>query len=273
MGDKVIQAPGVPISVAHIQSIGESTNDFKTRNRHKLFTECITLYGDISSKQDTFYHGFNKPILFDAFKPNFKCMISTTSSLSVAQCVIPSAKGIIIELQQKRSLPYGYLDVGWCSDFQNECEKIFSFSRLDIVDIYQMKPSFSSNTVDVKALILFQSIMKGQYFQHTLHPNHRYQRVIITMIENWMNHNNESYLQSLFASFVAKQDTLYVIRSEYDHLCADLRAYLIDFDDDSSYEFAPFLLQLRVKLLLMKEFRWQIAGRRCDDSIQAITNQ
>ena len=173
---------GLPISIAHIMSIlfyvnykdlqyafktngcrklsaKETTNTVKRRNKnignwYKLFTECITLYGEITNEQQIFYHGLSKRIILDAFKPNFNCMISTTSSLSVAQSIISNDdNGIIIKLQQKRSLPYGFLDVNWMSDFQNESEKIFSFSRLDVVDIYQNTPTFQSNTVYVKCML------------------------------------------------------------------------------------------------------------------------
>lgn len=306
---------GLPISTAHIMSLlfyvnfkdlqyafktngcrkfnkKESMQSVKERNKnignwYKLFTECITLYGDITNETQIFYHGLDKRILLNAFTPNFNCMISTTSSLSVAQSIILNDNnGIIIKLQQKTSLPYGYLDVEWMSDFQNEGEKIFSFSKLDVVDIYQNKPTFQSNTIYVKSLILFQSIVKGHYFQHTLHPNLTYQRVIIAMIEAWMHANSEadvdekdneddsyetdikipSYMQELFNSFVAKMEKICVIRSQFDHLFTTLKAYLIDFDQDGSYEFGTFLVALKtkhqnvLKLTLMKEYRWHIAG-------------
>ena len=336
---------GLPISTSHIMCVlfyinykdlqyafktngcrklsgHETTNSVKFRNKnignwYRFFTECITLFGGITNEKEIFYHGLSKKINLIAFKPDFKCMISTTSSLSVAQSIISNDdNGIIIKLQQKRSLPHGFLDVNWMSDFQNEAEKIFSFSKLDVVDIYQNTPTFRSNTVFVKSLILFQSIIKGHYFQHTIHSSFRYQRVIIAMIQSWMKDNVDveadddhkdqesivmfvfmfiffsffsfflfsewfvfklffnlkdieipEYMQRLFNSFVERQRKLFVIRSQYDHLYDGLKKYLIDFDDNGSYEFHSFLMALKnknplnkLKLKLMKEYRWCISG-------------
>lgn len=64
-----------------------------------------------------------------------------------------------------------------------------------------------------------------------------------------------------------RQRKLFVIRSQYDHLYDGLKKYLIDFDDNGSYEFGTFLSSLRtknplnkLKLALMKEYRWCISG-------------
>lgn len=103
------------------------------------------------------------------------------------------------------------------------------------------------------------------------------------MIECWMKNNGDTddekdelsqetkdikipqYMQELFNSFVGKQRKLFVIRSQYEHLYDGLKRYLIDFDDNGSYEFGSFLSSLKknnnsLKLNLMKEYRWSISG-------------
>lgn len=57
-------------------------------NWYKLFTECVTLFGDITTNEQVFYHGLSEHILFDEFKPNFNCMISCTANLRIVQNLI-----------------------------------------------------------------------------------------------------------------------------------------------------------------------------------------
>ena len=222
---------------------------------YKLLIESIYFYGEQASKTDVFYAGMSVPLIFDTFKPEFACPISTTTAFQIAHN-FSKGKGIILKMTPSAESFDHYFDVEWFSNFPQEKERLFAEATdLKILDVqYFMGRNILTTAKYVNAFELFSSLFNGHYIFTSKNAKKikKQQRMLVKLIINYKIHHfydipdnelemNKSakipiYAQQLFYNLVhnlgeQRQDgEIYLIKSQYELLNEELKQQLIEFN-------------------------------------------
>ena len=270
--------PGAPITINHIISLivytdftyiqkqfkihcrkyrpDEDVKQLVIRNQEiahwcRYLKECCTFYGK-EMRDEVFYTGLNKKLMFSSMKQHFECPLSTSAYLPKAH-EFTDEEGIIIAVKAANPKTR-YFDVSWLSCHPMEQERLFMGSSLKIVEIYVD----NVRSLYIPAIQMLEEMLHGHYISDSQQEQRLYH--LIQWILQMTSEAPSEYVQALFKKMLSNIDGTDVWINQKDIAKLKKEALRNLFSEQTM---DLFLKQIGINasaIHYVQEFVWDIKG-------------